>query len=223
MGKQALDLTQLFRLAQQAMVDNRQEINDLDGYNGNHGDNMVENLKMITDALQSRQDRSPAEALQYASEKLAEQGRGGTSKYYTQGLRQAADSVKGHSSLDEGDIVTVVETLLGSIPTQGYPQKQEASESVLDTVMNLAMAKQPQAQPEDNGLDMGDLLERLIPAGLAFLQARQSGADSSKAAQQALLRALMGGTVQPRQAKTSRGAAGSLIAQTMLQALMGRK
>jgi hypothetical protein len=58
---------------------------------------------------------------------------------------------------------------------------------------------------------------------MALLQARQSGGDSSQAVQQALIRALLGGQVQPQQASTPRAAAGSLVAQTILQALMGRK
>jgi hypothetical protein len=64
----------------------------------------------------------------------------------------------------------------------------------------------------------------LLPAGLAFLQARQSGADTAEAAGQALIGALMGQQpTNPLQAGTSRTAAGGLIAQSVLQALAGRR
>jgi hypothetical protein len=45
----------------------------------------------------------------------------------------------------------------------------------------------------------------------------------TSAAQQAVIAALMGGQVNPLQAGTPRAAAGSLIAQSMLQALAGRR
>lgn len=135
MSQSALDLNSLFGAALQAVTSHRQEINDLDGYNGNHGDNMVENLRMITDALQANKSQPPAEALRYAGQKLQSQGRGGTSQYYARGLNQAAERLQG----------------------------------------------------------------------------------------QALMSALMGGRVNPLQAGTPRAAAGSLVAQSILQALAGRR
>ncbi len=229
MGQQAFDLGQLFRVAQQALAANRQQVNALDGYNGNHGDNMAENLRMISEALQARQSEPPAEALRYAGEKLSEGGKGGTSQYYVQGLLQAANKLEGHTTLDENDVMTLLQTLLGSVPAQGYPQKEEESTSVLEQVMRHAGVQlpqkqqpEPQPQPADDKTDLGDVLERLLPAGLAFLQARQAGADTSKAMQQALLTALLGGQVQPSQASTPREAAGGLIAQSMLQMLLGQ-
>jgi hypothetical protein len=38
----------------------------LDGYNGNHGDNMVENLRLIIESLQEKSSQTLAEALEYA-------------------------------------------------------------------------------------------------------------------------------------------------------------
>ena len=225
MDTQTLDLSQLFRVAQEAMAANRQQINAMDGYNGNHGDNMVENLRVIAEALQAKQSQTPAQALRYASKRLAKNGRGGTSQYYTQGLRQAAKKVEGQASLGTQDVMAMLETLLGAIPAEAAPQSGGAAESVLDTVAGLALKQQAEArpQPAEEAFDLGAVVERLLPVGMALLQARQSGGDSSQAVQQALIRALLWGQVQPQQANTPRAAAGSLIAQTMLQALMGRK
>lgn len=224
MSQQTFDLGQLFRVAQQAMMANRQQVNDLDGYNGNHGDNMAENLRMISEALQAQQSQPPAEALRYAGKKLSEAGKGGTSPYYAQGLLQAANKLEGHTALDENDVMTLVQTLLGAVPAQGSPQKEEAGTSVLEQVMRHAGVQLPQQEPEpvEEQSDLGDVLERLLPAGLAFLQARQAGADTSKAMQKALLTALLGGQVQPAQASTPREAAGGLIAQSMLKMLLGQ-
>jgi hypothetical protein len=40
-----VDLADLFAVAQEMIAAHQQEINGLDGYNGNHGDNMVQNMR----------------------------------------------------------------------------------------------------------------------------------------------------------------------------------
>lgn len=221
MSQPAFDLSTLFGAALQAMTAHRQEINALDGYNGNHGDNMVENLRMTTEALSARRSQSPAEALRYAGQRLQEQGRGGTSQYYARGLSQAADQLQGRSELGSDDVVSLVQSLLGAIPSQGTQQDLQAGGSVLEQVMGLVGGQPTQAEPQSSGRGLGGVLNALLPAGLAFLQAQQSGADVASAAQQAVIAALMGGQVNPLQAGTPRAAAGSLIAQSILRALTG--
>ena len=221
MSQPTFDLSDLFGAALQAMAAHRQEINALDGYNGNHGDNMVENLRMTTAALNARRSQSPAEALRYAGQRLQEQGRGGTSQYYARGLSQAAEQLQGRSELGSDDVVSLVQSLLGAIPSQGTQQDLQAGGSVLEQVMGLVGGQPAQARPQDNDRGLGGVLSALLPAGLAFLQAQQSGADVASAAQQAVIAALIGGQVNPLQAGTPRAAAGSLIAQSMLQALAG--
>ncbi len=226
MSQSALNLGNLFGTALEAMTAHRREINDLDGYNGNHGDNMVENLRMITDAVQSKSSEPPTEALHYAAQLLQSQGRGGTSRYYATGLDQAAEQLQGHASLGGDDVMSLVQTLLGAIPSQGYQPQPQAGGSVLDQVLGLAGGQSPQSpqlDQEGDGLDIGDVVNALLPAGLAFLQAKQAGADTKSAIGQALMGALMGGQVNPLQTGTPRAAAGTLIAQTMLQALSGRR
>jgi hypothetical protein len=227
MSQQPYDLSNLFGAALEAMAANRQEINDLDGYNGNHGDNMVENLRLITESLQEKSSQTPAEALGYASQRLQSQGHGGTSQYYARGLGQAAEQLQGRSSLDGNDVMSLVQMLLGAIPSEGHEPQPQAGGSVLDQVLGMASEQPPQARPfdqaqgrpQDSDLDLDDVLNVLLPAGLAFLQAKQSGADTASAAKQALMSALMGGQVNPLQAGTPRAAAGGLMAQSILQAL----
>ena len=265
MNQSPLDLSKLFGAALQAVTAHRQEINDLDGYNGNHGDNMVENVRMIVDALKEKSSRTPAEALGYASQRLQSNGRGGTSQYYAEGLGQAADQLQGRSTLESSDVVSIVQSILGAIPSQHAPQQPQAGGGILEQVLGSIGGQQPQAGggildqvlggiggqepqaggsvleqilgsvggqppqagpagPQDDGLDLGDVLNALLPAGLAFVQARQSGADTAEAAGQALIGALMGRQhMNPLQAGTSRTAAGGLIAQSILQALAGRR
>jgi hypothetical protein len=232
MNQPTLDLSDLFGAALQTVTAHRQEINDLDGYNGNHGDNMVENVRMIVDALKERSTQTPSEALGYAGERLRSEGRGGTSQYYAKGLSQAAEQLQDRPSLEPGDVMSVVQSILGAIPSQGHAQQPQAGGSVLEQVLGMGVLEQvlgmaggqpPQAEPQDDGLDVDDVLSALLPAGLAFLQARQSGADAASAAAQALMGALIGGQANPLQAGTPRAAAGGLIGQSILQALMGRR
>jgi hypothetical protein len=261
MNESALDLSNLFGAALQTMTAQRQEINALDGYNGNHGDNMVENLRMITEALDSKKSQPPSEALRFAGQQLQSKGRGGTSQYYARGLNDAAEQLQGRSSIGQPEVMSLVQSLLGAIPSQGHPQQMQGTGTVLDQVLGMAAGQQPQAgggmldqvlgmaggqqpqaggdllsqvlgmaggqQPQaggqDDELDMGDVVSTLLPAGLAFLQAKQSGADTASALGQALTGALMGGQVNPLQAGTPRAAAGGLVAQSILKALTSRR
>jgi hypothetical protein len=65
----------------------------------------------------------------------------------------------------------------------------------------------------------GNLLDTFLPAAMAFLQAKQGGAETPKAVGQALLAFLASGQVDPLQADAPRPAAGGLIAQSLMQAL----
>jgi hypothetical protein len=278
---------------------------------------------------------------------LAARGQGGTSQYYVRGLNQAADELEGHTEMRQGEVMTLVQGLLGSVPQQGHPQQMEQGGSVLDQMMGMAgnqMAsqaadspigsflaaqqggapeggssgspldaflgaqgaaggagesggspldallggqgapgglgaalnqvldgEQPQTsgdappsplggllggQPGQEGPSgaggLGDLmgsllgggegpglgqapslgqggeqgggnwLQALLPAAMAFLQAKQSGAEMPQAAGQALLALLGGGQVDPLQSGAPRPAAGGLIAQSLMQAFMNR-
>jgi hypothetical protein len=64
-------------------------------------------------------------------------------------------------------------------------------------------------------------MDDLLRAGMAFLNARQGGADNTTALMQAAMGAVMG--TNPMQAQSPRAAAGGLIGQSMLKALLGRR
>ncbi|HQE93271.1 MAG TPA: hypothetical protein PLH19_09270 [Anaerolineae bacterium] len=275
----AINLASLFDQALQAVTAQREDINTLDGYNGNHGDNMVSNMRLVAKTMHANETKVPSVALRRAGQRLAKTGQGGTSQYYAQGLLEAAKKFEGRTQLEHADGITLLETLLGAVPAQDNPDPQQPSKSVLDLVMRSAQqsaqpqvqtqpqqpapaagvldmlltltgAQQQQAQPQgqpqqqtqtggildmllgsrtphpqaevqqqDNNLDLGDIVGKLLPAGLAYLQATQSGADPA-AARLTLIGALL--NAQPNQAQTPRQAAGTVIAQSILQTLMKR-
>ncbi len=254
MANSDIDLSGLFDVALQTLAKNKQEVNQLDGYNGNHGDNMVNNLQLIKEALRTKKTQPPAQALDYAGQVLEKRGQGGTSRYYAQGLHQAANRFQSKERLETTDVVDLIQTLMGSIPAEGYPERPQASDkgTVLDVLamsgggktaqsasqpqqtqasgfdigglldMLGGRSEQPEAPAEDDGFGLDDVVETLLPAGVAFLQAKQSGADNQDAARQALVGILMGGQANPLQSNSPRAAAGGLIAQSLLQALANR-
>jgi len=228
MNGPAFDLADLFNAALQAVATHRQELNILDGVNGNHGDNMVDNVHLIVESLQAQRSRPPAEALRYASQRLQSDGRGDTSQYYAGGLGQAAEQLQGHATLDANDVMLLAQSLLGAIPSQ-------AGGSVLEQFLRPPAAPRmhrmyssvssalPQGASQDSGQRLGNVLNVLVPAGLAFLQAQQAGADSASAAGQALTGVLLGGYVDPLQSGNSRTAAAGLIVKSMLQMLNSQR
>lgn len=231
MVEQGVGLSDIFGAALQSMVTRRQDVNDLDGYNGNHGDNMVANLELIMRALQARPGAPPTEALAYAGEQVEQAGRGGTSQYYARGLKQAAGHLQGHTQIDNADVMTLVQTLLGAIPAEGYPQSDIVESSVLTQVLGKAKRDLPgstitgeiaDASAEINdGLDLGEVVGMLLPIGMAFLKARQAGSEPQAAVGQALVGALLGQPEGATAATTPRAAAGSVIARSILQQVLG--
>jgi hypothetical protein len=217
------DLGNLFGAALNTVRSNRQQVNALDSYNQNHGDNMVSNLELITNALRGQASQPPATALELAAQRLREQGRGTTSQYYATGLTRAASDVRGKSALNKRDVSKLTHTLLGSVPARGGYAAQTApaqgSTSVLDSLLGLASgttANRTRAvSTGTNGLGLDDLMM----AGARFLQAKQAGANNVSALAQAAVGTLAGNQ-QP--AYTPQSAAGGLIAQSVLGALLNR-
>lgn len=269
MSNSTQDLSSLFGTALQALTSKKEQINQLDGYNGNHGDNIVNTLSLITQGLQKNQSKPPAEALQNAASLVQTQGQGGSSRYYAQGLQQAAAQVQGKDNLSDNDVMSLVQNILGAVPAQGggeggsvmevlsglaggqraapaQPQAPAGGNDLLGSLMGMVTGQDSQpAQPAPQGggndllgslmgmvtgqdsqpaqpanppgLDMQDLMN----AGMAFLQATQSGADTKTALTQAAMSGLLG--VNPMQAGSPRAAAGGVLAQSVLQALMNRR
>jgi len=225
MADQGFDLADVFSLALNGMKAERQQVNDLDGYNGNHGDNMVANLEMITKALREHSEGSPTEALTSAAEQVRSEGRGGTSQFYAQGLSQAAEQLQGHVTLDQGDILTLVQTLMGAIPSQGYTDAPGTAETVLAQVLGQSHPAQAPAQTEpeaETSPGLGSIFKKLLPFGLAFLRAKQSGADTTEAVGQSLLQAALGLPTAGQLETTPRTAAGGVIVRSILGSLVNR-
>jgi len=238
----ASGLESVFSAALKAVEDHREELNALDEHNGNHGDNMVYNMRLINQTLSAHPDRPPADRLRAAAEALQRQGQGGTGRYYALGLARAAEQVEGREQLGQNELLGLVQTLLGTVPAQGYPepQAQATGGSVLESLLGsllggsgvpssgaggglleslLGVATGAMAQQRGGegggGLDVGDL----VNVGLSLLGGGQAGGGSMANVLQTILGALAGGG--GRAYSSPREASGSLILQGVLQALLG--
>ncbi|MFP4344524.1 MAG: hypothetical protein ACLFU8_07520 [Anaerolineales bacterium] len=207
------DLVRLFSSALEQVQEKRNEINQLDDYNHNHGDNTVRNLRTVVNALQEHESEPPAQALYDAGERLAREGEGTTSQYYARALRRAAEQFRGQERLDEESLVNLVEILLGSVPARYTPTDVTRTPSVLERLV--------QHGDREEGVDLGALASQLLPAGLTYLQAKQAGEDTGTAAQRALLNTLLGDRSVSRGQGDYRVAAAESLGRGLLRSLFG--
>lgn len=208
-----IDLGSLFNVAAQALSANQSSLNQADTENQNHGDNMVQVFNMISQVMTNQQGASPSQQLGQASQYLAQNGTSGSAQVYSQGLAQAAQQFQGQSAVTPDNAMTLVQSLLGG--GQSTPQSggQSASQ-VGDLLGSLLGGGQPASQvsgQQDNGLDLGDLLN----AGMNFMNAKQQGQDNLQAGLSALMAA------GPMGQKPHRQQSGQVVANALLQAVAG--
>jgi hypothetical protein len=206
-------LTHLFERALETVQERRGEINRLDDYNHNHGDNLTRTFRTIVDVLQAHQGEAPAEALRQAGRRLEGAEYGSTSRHYATGLRQAADKLSGDRELEDDDVLELIQTLFGAIPAEYEGQRDVHSDSVLRRLLGEG----PTPTEEDVGLD--DVLGLALPAGLSYLRSRQAGEDNSTAVKRALMRALLGG--RTTQGDAYRVAGARSLGESLLRGLLG--
>ena len=162
----SVPLDDLFGSVVGTLESQRGYLNDLDrmGGNGNHGDNVVDNFKLITESLRRDHDLEAREQLQRAASTLQQNGRGATARLYAEGLREAAQEVPAGSG--QIDLQTLMPLLQGLL---------------------TGVSSNTQAQP-----GQGTLLDALLPGIQSYLGARQAGQSNSQAMMNALGAALTG-------------------------------
>jgi hypothetical protein len=234
MPQSGVSLTSIFQAVAKTLVENQKTLNQADERNGDHGDNMVKTFQTIASALQEKESSSNDAALDYAAKQLSQSATSGSGQLYAQGLAQASNLVKG-KELDSQVAMQLLQTLIGGgQPTQQPAQATggDALGALLGGLMGGGQVQQTQqqaAQGNDllggllggltgsgnanaglsDGLDMRDLLN----AGMAFMQARQSGGSNAQALIQAVLAGSGMGGAAYRQQSTQ------LVVSSFLQAL----
>ena len=164
--QRAVPLSDLFGSVTDSLERQRGYLNDLDrvGGNGNHGDNVVDNFRLITESLRRDHELEAQEQLRRAATTLQQNGRGATANLYAEGLRQAAQQVPaGTSQVDLAALMPLLQGLLAGVTNN------------------------TQAQP-----GQGTLLDALVPGIQGYLAARQAGQTNSQAMFNALGAAMLG-------------------------------
>jgi hypothetical protein len=174
-----LNLVNLFQSVAGSLTAQKDNLNNADTYNHDHGDNMVEVFNVISQAMQAKQNADPADQLEYASQ-LLRQRKSGSAQVYAQGLSQASREFKGQKQVTPGSAVNLIQALLGG-GQASTAQPQGGMGDLLGSLLG-GVATTPQ-QPQGG---MADLLGSLLGGGNASTQQPQSGAGD-------LLGSLLGG------------------------------
>ncbi len=160
---QADSLVALFEAMTQNLEQDRGHLNSIDRGDGDAGDNMAANFRLITDTLAQTLARSGegadvGEALAVASRTLRKNGQGATAPIYAQGLSEASKRLAGQTSFSLDDLLPLLEGLLsGSRKASGRKQGE------------------------------GSLLDVLLPGIMAYVMAKRGGQSDLDAILTALL------------------------------------
>jgi len=217
-----VDLARLFKTVAVTLDENKDSLNEADAYNHDHGDNMVNTFKTISQAMAKKQGATPSEQLEYASKQVLRRQKSGSAQMYSQGLAQAASRLQGQPTVNAQNAMTLVQALLGggqqaAQPTQAMPG--DSMGGLLGALLGGQQTAQPtQATPDDS---MGGLLGALLGGGQAE-QPAQPAQSQQPDMMSGLLGALLGGGTEASQAQAapaSQGAGGidlnSLLAAGM--------
>ena len=188
-----IDLAQIFQTITQELIKNQQSLNQADGYNQNHGDNMVGTFQTITRAVKMKlkQGSTDSTALAYAAKRLAKSGTGASAQLYATGLSRAATQFQG-KKIDQRSALQFLQTLIGG--GQAAPQSAQATPSrdMLSSLLGGLMggSTEPQAQQSSPAQGGG------LPGGL--LGGLTGGSESQNQQEEAtpgggLLGSILGG------------------------------
>ena len=106
-----IDLGKLFQTVTGTLAQNKDNLNNADTKNHDHGDNMVNTFQLITRAMNEKKEANPADRFAYAAEILRGQ-KSGSAQLYAKGLSQASQQFQGQQVTSD-NAVTLISTLLG--------------------------------------------------------------------------------------------------------------
>lgn len=202
MGNQ-VDLASLFQTVTQNLAGKKEELNQADSYNHNHGDNMVDIFKVITQAMEEKQDSTPSEQLAYAS-RLLKQKESGSAQVYSQNLLQTSKDFKGQQITTDNAFV-LIQSLLGA-GREAATQQPAGTGDLLGSLLGGLVGG---GDSDEGGLDAADLLS----AGMTFLQSKQEGDSDMEALVDAFV------STSPLSQSSHRAQSGAVVANTLLSVL----
>lgn len=206
-----LNLSTVFKEITKVLATNRQQLDDADEYNHNHGSNMVHTFNLIQQAVASKETEPASEQLAFASKILADQSTGSTAQIYAEGLAKASqefvgkdfnastagtliNSMMGMGGGTERGAGDFLSTLLGSLSKPEAQQETQAPAPAQPTdlfgslIGNLTAQQPVDTTPSQP--DVSDLLGGLL-GGMTGQQ--QTPATSNQPDASDLLGGLLGG------------------------------
>ena len=228
-----LDLSKLFQSVTGTLANNRQQLNDADDNNHDHGDNMVDTFEVITQAMREKKGADPADQLEYAAQMLR-QRKSGSSQLYASGLEQASQQFQGQQ-VTPANAMTLIQTLLGGgqAPQAQSQQQDSGLGSMLGSLLGGSGGQggQPQQQGGELGNVLGSLLggsggqqgqqandgfglDDLLQAGMSFMSTKSKGGSNLEAIVNAVVSSsAMGGGYRQQSS--------NLVATALMQAVKG--
>jgi len=221
-----IDLASLFQTVTGTLTKNRENLNEADTSNHDHGDNMVDTFEVITQAMKEKQGADPADQLAYAAE-ILRQRKSGSAQLYAKGLSQASQEFQGQQ-VTSGNAMTLIQTLLGGGQASGQQQQSGGVDDILGSLLGGTNQQEQQSggvgnilgsllggtnqqepiQQSSQGLDIGTLLN----AGMTFMNTKSRGGSNIEAIVNAIVSSsAMGGSY--------RSQSGSLVANALMQAV----
>ncbi|NLC13572.1 MAG: dihydroxyacetone kinase subunit L [Chloroflexi bacterium] len=216
-----LNLSTVFKEITKVLATNRQQLDDADEYNHNHGSNMVHTFNLIQQAVASKETEPASEQLAFASKILADQSTGSTAQIYAEGLAKASqefvgkdfnastagtliNSMMGMGGGTERGAGDFLSTLLGSLSKPEAQQETQAPAPAQPTdlfgslIGNLTAQQPVDTTPSQP--DVSDLLGGLL-GGMTGQQ--QTPATSNQPDMSDLLGGLLGGMTGQQQTNTT--------------------
>jgi hypothetical protein len=187
MTQNNINLADLFSAAASALSQNQGALNQADGYNGNHGDNMVQIFNLITQAVAEKPNATPSDQLAHASSVVQREASSGSAQVYAGALQTASQEMQGQP-LNQDTAMSLITSLLGG----GQPAQPAVTQQGTDLVSSLLGAfagdttsNSRQATPSQGGAAIDT--EDLMRGGMAYMNAQQHGASGTEALMDALI------------------------------------
>lgn len=170
-------LLRLFEPLRQAISAQRDRFNQLDTYNGNHGDHLVEVFDVIVEGFHTHANVPLPEALQTIAEGLATCPANGTARVYAEGLRHMATHFRRYE-LTEAHLFQVAQALpkAGAGFAMGLSTKSALLKALAGALEDWRAAQEGAANAR-HGLSLGSM----FAFGMAFLEAKAKCDDELSA------------------------------------------
>lgn len=201
---QNIDLSSIFQTVTQQLSQKKNDLNEADSYNHDHGDHMVQIFDLVQNAVAKKSKQPASEQLAYASKVVEEKAHSGSAKLYAQGLSNAAKNLSG-KEMNADSIGLLVKGLMNIEETKQASPTQEKGGGFLGSLLSSFTG---QGSKEDSNQQIG--VDDLLRAGVSFYQSKQDGGTNTQAIMEALMSA------SPMGQSAHRSQSGALVAQTIM-------